>query len=102
MVLPPKDHRVTLAEAAAHTRRHREAKASPVHAHAFHADQVLALLQQKGCAGLRIYHGRDEGGSATVVLVGVDAAGADMVSGSILEWSTPCPPYCSAPNALTG
>jgi len=102
MALPPRDHRVTLAEAAAHTRRHREAKASPVHAHAFHADQVLALLQQPGCAALRVYHGLDATGAPNLVLVAMDAAGEDMVGGAILEQGAPCPPYCSSTGGLHG
>lgn len=100
MPLPPRDHRITLADAAAHTRRHREAQSGSATAGAFHADQVRALLAQPGCAALRIYYGRDEAGGPTLVLVGVDAAGADLTEGSLLEWGTPCPPFCSEPNAL--
>jgi len=101
MALPPRDHRISLADAAAHTRRHREAKALPVTAGAFHADQVRALLAQPGCALLRIYHGRDEQGAPTMILVGADAEGDDLVTGTILEWDHPCPPFCSTGNALT-
>lgn len=101
MTLPPRDHRISLADAAAHTRRHRESGISPVTAGAFHADQVRLLLDQPGCAALRIYHGRDVEGAATLVLVGVDATGSDMVEGDMLEWGFPCPPVCTSPNALT-
>ena len=41
MALPPRNHRITLADAAAHTRRHRDAKLHEVRAGAFHKDQVL-------------------------------------------------------------
>ena len=102
MALPARDHRISLADAALHTKRHRDAKATPVKAGALHADQVLALLQQPGCVALRIYHGRDAGGSPTLVLVGVDGTGSDMVEGILLEETHPCPPFCSAANALTG
>jgi hypothetical protein len=102
MELPARDHRITLLEAAAHTRRHREAKGSAVHAHAFHADQVLALLQQPGCAALRIYHGQDARGAPSLVLVAADAAGEDMVGGAILEQGAPCPPFCSSASDLHG
>ncbi len=101
MALPPRDHAVTLADAAAHTRRYREAKVSAVTAGAFHADQVLALLGQPGCAALRIYHGRAADGTPSLVLVGVDAGGADLTAGLVLENAWPCPPFCSAPNGLT-
>ena len=102
MELPARDHRISLADAAAHTRRHREAKVSPVTAHAFHADQVRTLLAQPGCAALRIYHGRDAGGSPTLVLAGVTADGEDMVGGVLLEQPWPCPPFCGAGSPLAG
>ena len=35
-----------------------------------------------------------ENGKFTVVLVGVDAAGKDMLAGSIMEKSGTCPPIC--------
>ncbi|MFI5280837.1 MAG: hypothetical protein ACHQU1_10095, partial [Gemmatimonadales bacterium] len=63
--LEPRSHHIPLAEAAAHTRRHRQSIGKPRegdHAGAFHGDQVMALLKQKGCVGLRIYHGRNERG----------------------------------------
>ena len=101
MPLPPRDHRIALAEAASHTRRHREAQVSAVTAETFHADQVRQLLAQPGCAALRIYYGRGEQGAPTLVLVGADAAGADLTGGDLLEWPLPCPPYCASPNALT-
>ena len=44
MTLPARNHRITLQEAAAHTRRHREAKVHEIKAGAFHKDQVLELL----------------------------------------------------------
>ncbi len=102
MTLPARDHRISLADAAEHTRRYRDAKLSPVSAHACHADQLRALLAQPGCVALRIYHGRDADLNPTLVLVGVDASGSDMVSGTLLEQTHPCPPWCSASNALTG
>lgn len=100
MALPPRNHRITLADAAAHTRRHRDAKLHEVRAGAFHKDQVLELLGQPGCAGLRIYHGRDEKGAPTFVLVGTDAAGGDLTAGTILEVMFPCPPWCAQGSAL--
>ena len=101
--LEPRDHSVSLTEAAAHTRRHRQAtgKAREAdHAGAFHADQVMALLKQKGCTALRIYHGRTEQGRRSLVLVGVDGQGNDMTAGTLLEVCFPCPPFCGDGNAL--
>jgi len=102
MALPPRNHRITLAEAAAHTKRYRDAKVSEVKAGAFAADQVLELLKQPGCVGLRIYFGRDAAGAPSLVLTGIDAADSDLVSGTILEVAWPCPPFCGTANVLNG
>jgi len=101
MALPARNHRIALADAAAHTKRHRDAKVSEINSHAFHKDQVMELLNQKGCVGLRIYHGRDEKGKPSIVLAGIDQADNDMHAGVLLEVAFPCPPLCPAPNPLT-
>ncbi|MGA2384571.1 MAG: hypothetical protein ABSG61_14180 [Gemmatimonadales bacterium] len=100
MALPPRNHRISLAEAAAHTKRHRDAKVSDVKAGAFHKDQVLDLLSQTGCVGLRIYYGRDPAGAPNLVLTGIDSADNDLTAGVILEISFPCPPFCGGGNSL--
>ncbi len=100
--LGPRNHRITVQDAAAHTRRHREAIRTPheIHSGAYHRDQVRELLQQPGCSGIRIYLGRDARGGSVLVLVGVDAAGEDMTSGTILEEGLPCPPFCPTASPL--
>ena len=102
MPMPPqRDHRITRAEAAALTRRHREAAAAKQERGGmFLREAVQELLGQKGCAGLRYYHGRREDGTAAMVLVAVDAEGNDMAEGTILEWHYPCPPLCGESNEL--
>ena len=111
--LEPRDHTISLAIAAEYTRRHRttadttavEATArggmgSVENGHAFHADQVLKLLQQEGCKALRIYHARSNKGEKAMVLVGVDAEGRDMTGGIMMELGLPCPPFCDPDSAL--
>lgn len=103
--LEPRDHRIKLAEAIAHTKRHRISLkgvrlAGADHGGAFHADQVLAILAQKGCTALRIYHGKDQKGARSMVLVGVDGDGKDMTSGPMCETCFPCPPWCDPDSAL--
>jgi hypothetical protein len=61
---------------------------------------VAALLDQAGCAALRVYQARNVDGSAATVLVGVDEQGNDMTDGDLLERQFPCPPYCSDPDGL--
>lgn len=100
MALPPRNHRISLKDAAAHTKRYRDAKVSEIKAGAFHKDQVLELLNQAGCVGLRIYYGFDTTGAPTLVLTGIDAADSDLTGGTILETIWPCPPFCGGGNAL--
>ena len=99
VALPARDHRISLADAAALTKSHRAAKVSEEKAGAFHKDQVLKLLGQAGCVGLRIHYGRNADGSPALVLTGIDAADNDL-TGDILERHYPCPPYCGATNPL--
>lgn len=104
MPLPPQsDHRVTRAEAAEFVRRQREAagKGDEVCGF-FFRKPVEELLAQKGCAGIRIYNGRNEKGGPAMVLVGVDEAGNDMAEGVVLERHYPCPPFCDESGLLTG
>lgn len=103
--LQPRDHRITLAEAKVHTRRHRETlgrgkHADADHGGAFHADQVMAILKQPGCVALRIYHGRNEKGRRSLVLVGVDGDNKDLSNGIICEVCWECPPWCPTDSPL--
>jgi len=100
--LGPRDHHITLAQAIQFTARHRQmaTAAATINAGAFLRDQVLELLNQAGCAGIRIYLGRDNNGATNYVAVGVDANGDDMTQGTILEVMWPCPPMCPPSSAL--
>jgi hypothetical protein len=100
MALPPRDHHISLAEAAALTKRYRDAKVSAEKSGAFHKDQVLKLLDQPGCVALRIHYGRNADGTPALVLTAVDAADADITGGTILEQHMPCPPFCNGANPL--
>lgn len=98
---PPRDHRITLAEAMALTRRFKESVSPKTERGGmFHRAAVDEVLRQPGCVGLRFYHGRNADGSAAVVLVGVDEQGNDMTDGVLLERQYPCPPYCGEPDGL--
>lgn len=125
--LPPKrNHRISVKEAAALTRRYRDASPASEKTGFFHAGALRDLLSQPGCVGFRYYHGLDDRGCYRIVLVGVDANGADMVrppkpqsvgalpkSGAgnakasgpsgeavLLENHYPCPPWCPPPSPL--
>jgi len=101
VALPARDHRISLADAAALTKSYRAAKASEEKAGAFHRDQVLELLNQPGCVGLRIYHGHQADGKPALLLTGIDKGDKDL-TGTILERHFPCPPYCDPDSSLNG
>ena len=99
VVLPPRDHTITLEEAAVATRRWRLQRPRDERGGAFHADQVRELLSGE-CLGLRYYHGLDEAGRPSLILVGIDLEGADMTERTLLELHVPCPPWCSMASDL--
>lgn len=99
MALPPRDHHISLADAAALTKRYQSAKISAEKSGAFHGDQVLKLLAQKGCVALRIHYGLNADGSPALVLTGMDAKDSDL-TGEILDLHYPCPPFCGDGNVL--
>ena len=83
----------------------------------FGKDDLIELLNQKGCIGMRYYYGRNDDGSKNLVLVGVDEKGNDILpssekadfvvekandDGIILEQARPCPPWCPKSNGLNG
>jgi len=116
--LPPKDsQRITLFEAVELTQRYRKAAPASEHGGFFWAEGFRDVLDQPGCVGLRYYHGLDDDGQYRIVIVGVDASGADMVKPAkqrasaqaakaavgeatavLLDRSWPCPPMCD-PNS---
>jgi hypothetical protein len=101
MAIPPRNHRISLSDAVAMIKRHRAATAATdVKAHAYFKDQLLEVLNQKGCEGLRLYLARGSDNAPTLVAVGMDKDGNDMTSGTILEFTMPCPPICGASSAL--
>jgi hypothetical protein len=100
VALPAREHRISLTGAAALTKAYRDAQVSDVKAGAIAKDQLLQLLNQSGCVGMRIYLGREPDGTPTVVLAGMDASDNDMTKGVILEQWWPCPPLCGAANSL--
>ncbi len=66
----------------------------------FWKDGIERLLQQEGCVAMRYYYAQNEDGKPTLVLVGVDKEGHDMLSGVLLDLSWPCPPICDGPHPL--
>ena len=102
MTFPPRDHKISLADAVALTRRYRDQMpADTVRAGAYHADQVRELLAQPGCVAVRVYVARQADGKDTLVMVGVDANDKDLSGGILLDVMFPCPPFCEGGGALS-
>lgn len=105
---PGRNHLIPLPEAVALTARYRASGSGPVKAHLFDRSAFDAILGQAGCAGLRIYHARKPGGEETLVVVGTDAKGNDLLAPGedatslVAEEALPCPPLCSLASPLTG
>ncbi|MCI0455408.1 MAG: hypothetical protein L0Z62_00340 [Gemmataceae bacterium] len=99
---PPIDHRITLAQAAAMTKRYRdESPKGAIKGQTFPRDVLDALLKQPGVAGVRFYYGRETaGGSVELVAVAVDADGNDLEGGELYNRSYPCPPFCGETDSL--
>jgi len=101
------NHFISLNEAEKLTKKFRTVL-SPLLGNAkgeyFGKDAILALLNQEGAVGLRIYFGlsNDLVPLPKQVLVAVSADGNDLINGLIVENGLLCPPACSAPNVLNG
>jgi hypothetical protein len=61
----------------------------------FGREAIEALLSQPGAVGVRAYFARKDDGSLTLVIIGVNAQGEDIVEGEgpMDRWF-PCPPFC--------
>ncbi len=63
-------------------------------------NQVLAVLSQPACAGIRYYHALNSDGQHTIVLVGEDLNGNSLSDGVLSDEGPLCPPWCPHSNAL--
>lgn len=98
------DHAITLDQAKALVKRQREhqsaIRGSDPQCEFFGRAALERILAQPGCAGIRIYHGRNDKGQHTLVLVGADGTGSDQLDGTIAEEGLPCPPACDDRSTL--
>lgn len=83
------------------TARYRTMNPGAVLGHRIDASFVRDLLDQEGCFGLRMYHALDASNQPTLVMVGTDENGDDMLD-LVMDKMFPCPRLCSKPNVLNG
>ena len=96
----PEDQLISLNEAVAMAARARVAQPKDIRGWGFGRAALDAVLGQAGCTGLRIYRGLTLEGDEQMIIVGIDGAGNDMVTGLIAERGWPCPPVCGAVSVL--
>ena len=63
------------------------------------ADALNQLLDQPSVRGVRIYNAKSENGS-TLVFVGTDGVGQDLVGGVIIDDTYYCPPWCQEQDSM--
>jgi hypothetical protein len=95
------DHSISLDEAAKMTKAYRDSmpKDSPIAA-TFSKSALKNILDQAGCAGIRMYYAKGADKKLTLVLTGMKAEGGDIYEGRLAEMAQLCPPFCSPRNPL--
>jgi hypothetical protein len=96
---------IDLATAQEWAANYRSVSSNPdeILSHYFGFEIIQDILKQSSCVGIRIYYAIDETGEKKLILVGVDAAGENLLpvagggttEGNIMaDYSYPCPTYC--------
>jgi len=94
-------HFISLVEASLLTRRHRDKAGRGAVKGGFFGRKIYEkILAQEGCVGVRNYFAALNDGTPTVVLVGVNEAGDDMIRGVLGDDAFPCPPFHGRYNLL--
>lgn len=66
----------------------------------FNRNVFDAILGQPDCVAVRFYYAKEDNGSPTLVVVGVNSSGNDIENGIIAESILPCPPVCGIQGTL--
>ncbi len=92
---------VTLAEASGWTANYRKTiPAGEILGQFVGKNQLLKILNQKGCVGIRFYYGIGDDGVKNLIAVGAGSDENDMTAGVVLERMILCPPRCGSKNSL--
>lgn len=93
------EHDVPLSEAAIMTAAYRLANPGALLGGVFNNNAIQLILDQPDCIQVRYYYALNNGVS-TLVLVGVDASGNDIVNGQLADYALPNPPDGGNSNPL--
>jgi hypothetical protein len=92
---------VTLAEASGWTANYRKTvPVGEIIGQFVGKNQLMKILNQKGCMGIRFYYGIGDDGKKNLIAVGAGSDENDMVDGVIVERMITCPITCSKSNSL--
>ena len=91
---------IDLETALALVREYRSRYPDNIKAHLVDTAALRMILDQPGCAGVRIYQGMNPDRTLAPVLVGVDESGEDMTDGILVDKLASCPPLCSPSSVL--
>ncbi|MCZ8021876.1 MAG: hypothetical protein O9302_14770 [Cyclobacteriaceae bacterium] len=96
-------------EWVARYRKENEGNPKVLYSETFDKDLIQELLNEPGCAGIRIYNSIDDEGKLQLILVGVDSNGKNILPSNeestseaeiLLEFGKRCPPYCVDEDSL--
>jgi len=94
-------HFISLVEASLLTRRHRDKVGRGFVKGGYFGHLIYdKILAQEGCMGVRSYFAAYNDGTPTLVLVGVDQEGNDMLRGVLGADMLPCHTFCGKYNLL--
>lgn len=86
---------ITLSQAVEWTQNYQNSEFySGTKAVFYGKNKIESICNQSGAVGMRIYFAINDNNEPTVVLVGADADGNNLESGTIVERGTLCPPAC--------
>lgn len=90
---------ISLAAAAALTKKYRAATIGTTHAHFFGKEVIHQLLAIPNAVGIRAYYGLTDTEEQELVLVAVDADENDLEQ-LIIDCAIKCPPKCGRKSSL--
>lgn len=103
------DHQISLQDAAELTKNYRELPLGQIgqllngtKGAMFSNEALQAVMDQPACVSVRFYFAvkSEIPPIFTLVAIGVDANGNDLVNGVVLDHARACPPLCSENNLL--
>jgi hypothetical protein len=95
-------HVVSLGEATRYIQNFKSNPVAPTTKGGYFGRNIFEkILAQPGTVGIRYYYAAKDDATPTLVLVGVDRTGNDLLQGVIGEVVLPCPPYCPQTNVLS-